>query len=92
MKYLSVPTGAAGVAPVSMSTTSAQSAALAAGDYVCVVTVACCILRGANPTATTSCLPLAPNEATILRGIQNGEKIAFITPTGTGTALLHPAP
>lgn len=87
---ITVPTRAGGVAPVSITTSSAQSAALTAADYVCVVTVACSILRGTNPTATTSCMPLSPNEAHVLKGIQDGEKIAFIAPSGTGTALLHP--
>lgn len=86
-QVLPVP-NAAGLAPVSLSTTSAQSAVLKGQDVVVVVTALAFVLRGTNPTATTSCLPLVANVPYRLRGIQEGEKLAFILPTGTGTAYL----
>lgn len=88
MDYYTVPNTGVGVAPVSTSTTSAQSAALTAGDYVCVCTALTYAVRGSNPTATTQGLPIPPNVPVILRGIQEQEKVAFILPTGTGTAAL----
>lgn len=92
MDYITVPTLAAGVAPVATSNVTAQSAALTAGDWLCVVSAVTYVIRGSNPTATTSCMPLTPNVTNILRGIKEGEKLAFILASGTGTASLHPAP
>lgn len=92
MDYVSVPTRAAGVAPVATSNVSAQSSALTAGDWVCIVSAITYVIRGSNPTATTSCYPLSPNVTNILRDIQEGDKLAFILGSGTGTASLHPAP
>ena len=86
-QILTVP-NAAGLSAVSMSTTSAQSAVLKGQDVVCVVTALAFVIRGTNPTATAACLPLAPNVPYRLRGIQEGEKLAFLVPTGTGTAYL----
>lgn len=88
MDYFTVPAtgGPVGVTPVSTSTTSAQTAALTAGDYVCVCSALTYVKRGPNPTAVTTDLPIPPNYPVILRGIQEQDKLAFIVPTGTGTA------
>lgn len=75
---------------ISTSTTSAQSAALKASDYCCVVSAITYVARGTNPTATTSWMPLAPNTIHILRGIQENEKLAFILGSGTGTVSICP--
>lgn len=77
---------------ISTSTTSAQSAALKQGNYTCVVSVITFVLRGSNPTATNACAPLAPNTVHVLQGIQEGEKLAFLAVSGTGTASICPAP
>lgn len=75
---------------ISTSTTSAQSAALKASDYVCVVSAITFVARGPNPTANNAWMPLTPNTIHILRGIQEGEKLAFILASGTGTASICP--
>lgn len=84
---LAVPNRAS-TASVSISTTSAQSAALAGGNVVVMATADCFILRGANPTATVLCLPLLANTQYRLTGIAEGEKLAFITASGSGTAYV----
>lgn len=86
---LPVPNSATGQT-ISTSTTSAQSAVLRQTDYACVVSAITFVARGSNPTATNAWLPLAPNTIHILRGIQDGEKLAFVVPTGTGTASICP--
>lgn len=74
--------------PVSTSTTSAQSAVLN-GDSVYVLSTALVFaVRGTNPTATTSCMPIPANFPVQIKGIQQGEKLAFINGTGTGTVYL----
>jgi len=77
-------------ANVTVSTSTAQSAALEAGNYVFVCDVACRIVFGSNPSATANHL-LVP-AATMLRiaGVQANEKCAIIA-TGAGTAQLYPA-
>lgn len=88
-QILSVPQVAGAVAPVTTGTTSAQSTALPEdGDYMVVVTALSFVLRGSNPTATTSCLPLAPNVPYRLRGMKAGEKLAFVLASGTGVAYI----
>jgi hypothetical protein len=78
----------ASTASVSISTTSAQSAVLAGGNVVVMATADCFVLRGSNPTATTACLPLVANREYRLTGIAQGERLAFITASGTGTAYI----
>lgn len=86
---LSVPSLAGSSQSVATSTTSAQSTALRAGDYIVTVTAVTFVLRGSNPTAVANTCPmLAANVPYRLRGIQEGEKLAFINGTGTGTAYL----
>ncbi len=86
---LAVPSRATS-ATVAISTTSAQSAVLGSGNVVVQSDAACFVVRGSNPTATTLCLPLMANAQYRLTGIQEGEKLAFITATGTGTVTIVP--
>lgn len=81
---MAVP-NAAKTRTVSISTTSAQSAVLTGGNVVLQSDVACFVIRGENPTATTSCLPLLSGAQYRLTGIKEGEKLAFITSSGSGT-------
>ena len=73
---------------VSVSTSTAQSAALPAGDYVFVCSQACNVLAGANPTATTSCMFIPANTMVRICGIQDNEKLAVIA-AASGTAWLQ---
>lgn len=77
---------------VSMSTTSAQSAALNGGSALVQVNAACFVIRGKNPTATTACMPLVADVPYMMRGIAAGEKLAFIMASSTGTATITPQP
>ena len=86
-QIVSVPSSATGQV-ISTSTTSAQSAALEDADYMLVCTALTFIRRGSSPTATTSCLPIAPNVPYTLRGVKQGEKLAFILAASTGSAYL----
>lgn len=86
---LSVPNQAGTMQVVSLSTTSAQTAVLKAMDTLVVSTNICFVVRGTNPTATNTCMAIPPNWPVILKGIQEGEKLAFVLPTGTGTAYVH---
>jgi len=84
---MTVPNGAY-TTSVSTSTSSAQSVALT-GDNVYVLSTALVfVVRGQNPTATTSCMPIPANFPVNLKGIQQGEKLAFINATGTGTVYI----
>jgi len=75
---------------VAMTTASAQTTTLGGGDCIVTVTAFAFVERGANPTATSDgkSVALAPNIPYRLRGVQPGEKLAFIVPTGTGTAYV----
>jgi hypothetical protein len=82
-----VPTTAQ-TAAISTSTSSAQSGVLN-GDSVYVLSTAVVfVLRGSNPTATTGCMPIPANFPVQIKGIQQGEKLAFINGTGTGTVYV----
>ena len=70
---------------VSIGVTSAQTVTLTASNLLVQSDVACFVLRGTNPVATTSCLPLLANTQYRLTGMQEGEKLAIITASGTGT-------
>lgn len=77
---------------VSISTTSAQSSAFTNDDCVLVTTTAATFVRGGtDPTALSdgTDLYLLPDVAYRLR-IQKGWKLAFKTPSGTGTAYISP--
>jgi len=89
MDYYTVPSDGVGVAPVTTSAVSAQSATLKAGDYVCVCSALTFVVRGENPTATLQGLPVPPNFPAILRGVQEGEKLAFVNiAAGSGVAYI----
>jgi hypothetical protein len=70
---------------VAISTTSAQSGVLAGGNVVLKSTAECFVVRGSNPTATVLCLPLLADQQYRLTGIAEGERLAFITASGSGT-------
>jgi hypothetical protein len=79
-------------AAVSISTTSAQSAAITTPSVVVTPTVDCFFRQGANPTALsdgTDQILLATNSYR-LSGIVSGNKLAFITASGTGTVYITP--
>lgn len=73
---------------VSTSTTSAQSAALDGSSLMVLCTALTFVLRGSNPTATTGCMPIPANLPVCIKGVQPGEKLAFILGTGTGSAYI----
>lgn len=77
-------------APLSVSATSAQTAALGfTGDAVFVCDQDCNILFGSNPTATAACLFVPAKTMIRIAGIQAGEKMAVIA-AAAGTAWLAP--
>ena len=83
---------------VAISGTSAQSPALVnitgatINDAAVVMcTSDCFVICGSNPTATTSCMPLLANVQYRLYGWNSGDKMAFITSSGTGTAYITPS-
>lgn len=72
---------------VSVSTSSAQSAVFAPGDYAYVCDQISYLLVGANPTATTSCIRIPADCMVRIAGVQDGEKIAVIA-AASGTAWI----
>lgn len=84
---MTVP-NAASTTTISTSTTSAPSGVLN-GDSVYVLSTALVfVVRGTAPTATTSCMPIPANFPVQIKGIQQGETLAFINGTGTGTVYV----
>jgi hypothetical protein len=77
---------------VSVSGTSAATSnAIGADECVVYANVECFVLAGSNPTATVAAgTPLSAGQTIRLRGIQPGDKLAFITASGTGTAYVRP--
>lgn len=73
---------------VGTSTTSAQSVILDGNNVYVLSTALVFVIRGANPTATTSCMPIPANFPVQIKGVQQGEKLAFINATGTGTVYI----
>ena len=77
---------------VSISGTSAQSAAFTSGECVVTPTVDCFVRQGSNPTALangTDQILLGGNQYRI-EGISNSNKLAFITSGSTGTVYISP--
>lgn len=75
---------------VAISTTSAQSSAIAAESAYIYSTVDCFAVAGATPTATTACM-FVPKETPLrIGGIKRGQKLAFITASGSGSVYLTP--
>lgn len=72
---------------VSVSTSSAQSSALEAGDYIYSCDQVSHLLLGSNPTATTSCRRIPADTMVRIAGVQSGEKLAIIA-AASGTAWL----
>lgn len=77
---------------VSMSTTSAQSTAINAEWAVVTPDSACFFRKGANPTALSNGADqyLAAGSAYRINGLQEGDKLAFIVASGTGTVYITP--
>jgi hypothetical protein len=74
---------------VSTNTTSAQTAVNFTGDSVYILSTALVfVVRGSNPTATTGCMPIPANFPVQIKGIQPGDKLAFINATGTGSVYI----
>lgn len=76
---------------ISISTTSAQSAASPNGEAVICPSVDCFVRSGANPTAVST-----GADQFLVAGTQYrvkfapGHKLAFITASGTGTVYFTP--
>lgn len=91
---MTVSRGAAeGGQSVSVSGTSAATTNALGGSPECLVysTVECFALAGSNPTATVALgTPIPANTLIRLRGLKAGDKLAFITSGGTGTAYVRP--
>jgi hypothetical protein len=86
---LSVPSVAGSAQKVTTSTTSAQSTALQAGEWIALASAVTFVLRGANPTAVVDTCPALPANIPVrLKGIQDNDKLAFIVASGTGTVYL----
>lgn len=75
---------------IAVSTATAQSAALDFTDALVTSTVDCFVVAGANPVATTACAFIPANTPLRLYGWKLGEKLAFITASGSGTVYLTP--
>lgn len=77
---------------VSVSTTSAATTNAIGSDTALVyTTVECFALAGSAPTATVAAgTPLAANAMYRITGIMPGDKLAFITASGTGTVYVRP--
>ena len=88
---LTITTGG-GSQAVSISSTSAQSAAITASSVLVCVTAACFVRRGSNPTALSNGTDQYLPADTLLRidGWSSGEKLAFVTTGATGSAYITP--
>lgn len=79
---------------VAISTTSAQSAVIAADSATLYATTDCFVRRGSNPTAVADGTDQFVPANTLLRinGLTNDNlsKLAFKTATGTGTVYITP--
>lgn len=85
---LTVPSSAT-TQTISVSTSSAQTAAIYADSAVVVATDLVFVVFGDSPTATTSCMPLVGGVAYRLTGWKPGQKLAFIA-GGSCTAYVTP--
>lgn len=76
---------------VAISTSSAQSAAISGKQAIVTCTTAAFVRRGSNPTALSNGTDMyLPAGTTFRLAINPGDKLAFITPTGAGTAYITP--
>jgi hypothetical protein len=91
---ITVTRGAAeGQQSVSVSGASAATTDAIGGSPECLVysTVECFALAGASPSATVALgTPIPANTLIRVRGLRAGDKLAFITSGGTGTAYVRP--
>ena len=79
-------------ASIAISVTSAQSAAITTGSVVATPTVDCFFRQGSSPTALSNGTDqiLLANNSFRISGIVSGNKLAFITASGTGTVYITP--
>lgn len=77
---------------VSVSTTTAATTNPVTGiDPLIVSDVLVFAVAGASPTATVAAgTPIPANTLIRLAGVQPGDRLAFITATGTGTVYVCP--
>lgn len=79
---------------VSISTSTASSAAINSASAVIKSTVDCFIIRsataGASTAATTACLPITSGVPYRVWGWQAGDKLSAITASGSGTLYITP--
>jgi hypothetical protein len=76
---------------VSISTTSAQSTAITTNTALVYSTVDCFMRQGANPTALSNGTDQIIPATTLLRvSLTEGNKLAFITASGSGTVYITP--
>lgn len=88
VRELSFNAPRAAATTVSVSLTSAATAALAPGDYAFVCDQDCNVVVGAgSPVATTSHWFIPAKTPFRIAGVQDGEKVAVIA-SATGTAWL----
>lgn len=73
---------------VAVTTSSAQSTSLKGGDAIVLVSALCFVSRASAAASDGTSLALAANIPHRLMGIQWGDKLAFITATGTATAYI----
>jgi hypothetical protein len=74
-------------------TTSSAATTNAIGSAECLVysSVECFVLAGSTPTATVAAgTPIGAGQMLRLRGLQPGDKLAFIAAAGSGTAYVRP--
>jgi hypothetical protein len=83
---------AEGQQSVSVTTSSAATTdPINATECLVYANVECFVLAGGTPTATVAAgTPLASGQMIRLRGLQPGDKLAFIAATGSGTAYVRP--
>jgi hypothetical protein len=88
----SLTIGAGGTSQaLSISTTSAQSSAIAGGSALIYSTVDCFTRADANPTALSNGTDLFIPAGVVFRAdFAPGSKLAFITASGTGTVYITP--
>lgn len=78
--------------PVAIGTASAASTTLPMGTAVVICTVDCFCRRGPAPVATSDGTDqfIPANQMVRVAGIRSGDKLAFKTATGTGSAYITP--
>ena len=83
---------AEGQQSVAVTTASAQTTnPINAPECLVYANVECFVLAGSSPTATVAAgTPIASGQTIRLRGLQPGDRLAFIAASGSGTAYVRP--